>query len=215
MLHSPPPKPQFRPASTVWWGEVEAIVNFFEQTTDSAGHISFLYKLLLPSGITRTVQEWLLKTSTPPAPPPHTTVPTPSPSVHFPYVAPSITPPSLSPPPAQYTPQLPQPLHRFRLLQNLRLSQHYHKQIFLNCVWPSHPKNHLNILSRRASACNTSWRKWVNRWTSTIRNRATKKNISRILWPWKNNTWTWPLPFSNTKIHLQQNPYLLQYQPHQ
>ena len=74
---------------------------------DSTGHPSFLYQLLLPSSITRTVKETRLETYTPTAPRYHSTAPTPSPTVHVPGVAPSKVLPSLPPPPAQ--PQLPAP----------------------------------------------------------------------------------------------------------
>ena len=78
-----------------------------EQTEYSSGYTSFSYQILLPSFITRTVQETHLKTSTPPEPPPHTSIPMPSPPVHVPYVAPSITLPSIPPPTAR--PHLPVP----------------------------------------------------------------------------------------------------------
>ena len=110
-LRLPPLTPLFCPASTVWWGPVTAIVKNAQQTTDSAGHTSFLYKLLIPGGFTRTVQEACLETSAPPAPPPHATIPTPYPPVHVPDVAPSMTPTYLLPLPAQMQPPVtPTPL---------------------------------------------------------------------------------------------------------
>ena len=110
-LCRPPPTPLFHTASTVWRGRVEAIVKNVEQTTDSAGHTSFLYKLIIPGGFTRTVQEACLETSAPPAPPPHATIPTPYPPVHVPDVAPSMTPTYLLPLPAQMQPPVtPTPL---------------------------------------------------------------------------------------------------------
>ena len=106
-LHHSPPTPLFRPTFTVWWGPVEAIVVHFKQTTDSTGHPSLLYQLLLPSGITRTVEETRLETYAPTAPLSHSTAPTPYPPFHVPDVTPLTVFPSLPPSPAQ--PQLPSP----------------------------------------------------------------------------------------------------------
>ena len=87
-LRHPLPTPLFRHASTVWWGPGEAIVRHIKQTTYSTVRTSFLYTLLLPSGITRNVHETLLETSAPPSPPPHSTAPTPFTPVHVLDVAP-------------------------------------------------------------------------------------------------------------------------------
>ena len=106
-LHHYPPTLLFRPTSTVWWGPVEATVRHVKQTTYSTGHPSFLYHLLLSSGITRTVKETCLKTYTPTAPPSHSTSLTPPPPVHAPDVAPSTVLPSLPSLPAR--PKLPTP----------------------------------------------------------------------------------------------------------
>ena len=106
-LCHPPSTPLFCPVFTVWWGPVEAIVRHVEQTTYSTGSTSFSYQLLIPSGITITVQETCLETSTPPAPPPHSNAPTPSLPVYVPDVTSSMTLPYISPPLAR--PQLPAP----------------------------------------------------------------------------------------------------------
>ena len=106
-LHHYPPTLLFRPTSTVWWGPVEATVRHVKQTTYSTGHPSFLYHLLLSSGITRTVKESCLKTYAPTAHPSHSTSLTPPPPVHVPDVAPSTVLPSLPSPPER--PQLPTP----------------------------------------------------------------------------------------------------------
>ena len=78
-----------------------------EQTTDSTGHTYFLYQLLMPSGITITVEETRLETYAPTAPPSYSTNPTPSPPVHVPGVASLTVLPSIPPPPVQ--PHLPEP----------------------------------------------------------------------------------------------------------
>ena len=104
-IHHYKPTPLFRPTSTVCWGLVEAIVRHVKQTTDSTGHPSFSYQLLLPSGITRIIEETCLETYAPTAPPSHSTNPTPSPPVHVPYFAPSTVLTSLPPPLARL--QLP------------------------------------------------------------------------------------------------------------
>ena len=106
-LRLPPLKPLFFPASTVWWGPVTAIVKNAQQTTDSAGHTSFSYNLLLPSGLTRIVQETRLKTSAPPAPPTHANIPTLYPPFYVPDVAPLINSPYIQQTPAQQQPQVP------------------------------------------------------------------------------------------------------------
>ena len=90
-----------------------------KQTTYYAGHTSFSYQLLLPSGITITVQETRLETSAYPAPPPHSTAPTPSPPVHVPDVAPltvlPYTPTNYAwhqiPEPPTHEPRLPHPTY--------------------------------------------------------------------------------------------------------
>ena len=114
VLHHYPPTPLFRPTYTVCWGPVEIKVRHVNQNTYSTGCPSFLYQLLLPSGIKITVEETRLKTYAPTAHPPHSTNPTLSPPVHVPGVAPSTVLPSLLPPLAR--PQLPvTPTHAPRL----------------------------------------------------------------------------------------------------
>ena len=91
----------------MWWGPVEEIVRHDKDNTDYTGHPSFSYQLLLPIGITRTVEETRLETYAPTAPPYHSTAPTPYPPVHVPDVAPPTVLPYL--PPHTAWPHLPAP----------------------------------------------------------------------------------------------------------